>query len=900
MGTRGGGAFYSNITSLGLRQQRNFAPPRNSRSTVQPWAYFDALEHGPYRTVEKAIQQAVTGIVPASTMAAVEADGSDVDEAISPRQPTSIAHDVHFGAISDKIESLDLRVDPDAQTTVTDYLDFTEYLPADIMRSLTLIGKLDQTYIDASTRVHNLTSTWGELPSLPPEVRPAPVRLRADISESLDVVVNSRIYSHAEATRMAETVNRHYNRAKTILAKLTTMKENYPPPEEQKSPVMAKSPQLSRTKVNLRAEGGALKPRRPRVPRITVPGEVLAPYELNYDEYSDDSDESSDDDDAVSLPRATPGAQPRIKLVKTAKPPKVRTSKPVKTSSGSGGPPHGFPPAVPLSQLKPPPENAVPGSADAPWLMLTGYEMAKLRKRMKKNAQWTPSETMIARELSVLGRGADAYKLAKQQADDEGRPFDSSLPVPVYDAEGVAHPPFGALSLDTALTAEERQKNNRGMKLNEAKKLKKENNLSKLAAQEAEESTRQFLETARALISGFNPVDQGQAAASRAPPQLQPQPKKRKREALPEADGDKGDSQETPSQKSHSKRTKTETPVPVPPAHETPVHPPQLSANNSAALLRRATPVPIPVPGQDQSMVAAPLSGSSASPPLNGSGSCTTVTTTVPLKMSSETPVLPPLTSPQKSTTPIFPPTRETRAREAARKEQHQDPSQPVRSASRAATPGASSAAGDVAAQKRPPSRRGMSQEPQQASLAADRSRRASTARNTPAPESAAQQQQQQQQQLLQQQQQQQQQRQAGSKRPKRPAPGVVSRTSSGGSSAVTRRKAPPKKKRGQQQAQQAQQQKRDSKDSAAIREEAGEVDVDDEGNDIDPEEPRYCLCNRVSFGTMIQCDNIDVSLSPRRPLGCKMTPFLGSLTGTDCGRGRTASKSGSTSSASA
>ena len=37
------------------------------------------------------------------------------------------------------------------------------------------------------------------------------------------------------------------------------------------------------------------------------------------------------------------------------------------------------------------------------------------------------------------------------------------------------------------------------------------------------------------------------------------------------------------------------------------------------------------------------------------------------------------------------------------------------------------------------------------------------------------------------------------------------------------------------------------------------EVEVDDDGNVIDPNEPRYCLCNGVSFGTMIQCDN-DVS----------------------------------------
>ena len=35
---------------------------------------------------------------------------------------------------------------------------------------------------------------------------------------------------------------------------------------------------------------------------------------------------------------------------------------------------------------------------------------------------------------------------------------------------------------------------------------------------------------------------------------------------------------------------------------------------------------------------------------------------------------------------------------------------------------------------------------------------------------------------------------------------------------------------------------------------------MDDEGNLIDPNEPRYCLCNRVSFGEMINCENVDVS----------------------------------------
>jgi hypothetical protein len=63
----------------------------------------------------------------------------------------------------------------------------------------------------------------------------------------------------------------------------------------------------------------------------------------------------------------------------------------------------------------------------------------------------------------------------------------------------------------------------------------------------------------------------------------------------------------------------------------------------------------------------------------------------------------------------------------------------------------------------------------------------------------------------------------------------------------VGKRKAPPKKK------------------ARLTKKEKGQMetemeDVDDEGNPISSEEPRYCLCNRVSFGTMIQCDNVDVS----------------------------------------
>ncbi|TPX12051.1 uncharacterized protein E0L32_007166 [Thyridium curvatum] len=750
----------------------------------------------------------------------MEGPGADPGEGVSPRRKTSVEQAMpSFGAMSNPLDSLDLRADPDAQATVTDFLDFTEYLPADIMRSLTLIGQLDQTYIDASTNVHDLTTTWGRLPDMPPEERPAAVQVRADISQNLNRALSSRVYSHAEAVRMADNVSRHYNRAKIILGKLQTMMENYPTAEEQKSPVAARSPQMSRTpKISVRSEGGQ-RVRRQRVSRITVPGEVLAPYELDYESYTEESDDESEDDDS-SPPRETPAAPPRIKLLKTPKTPKARMPRPTMTGQGF----HPLSTSGVLAQLKPPPDDAVPGSADAPWLQLTAYELAKLRKRMKKNAQWTPSETMIARELKVLGRGVEAWRAAKKAAEDEDRPFENTLPVSVVDENGVSGPPLGALSIDAALAAEDKQNTNRGMKLNAAKKIKRES-LAQLAAQEAEESARKLREAAKAI---FAPNAAAVQAPGKTPGNVKP-PRKRKRDSQPEADAEKPDMSESPAQKPQPKRPKTETPVPIPqptlqaasssaPAHETPVHPPLLSAGNPAVKPKSTTPVPVPIPpGQDHSNSKLSLSNSPAS--VASTPGSNTVTTTVPLKPPADTHIPPPIHSPKKSTTPILPPVRETRTREAARKEQARESLPPVKPPSRAATPAASEPL------RRPMSRgKASSQEPP-ASLAVDRPRRASTARNTPVPEV----------------------RQPG-KRPKRPAPGIISRTNSGGNSAVGKRKAAPKKKRGAPK-------KDKGQPDAEI-----EVEVDDEGNVIDPDEPRYCLCNGVSFGTMIQCDNTDVS----------------------------------------
>ncbi|KAK4043216.1 inhibitor of growth protein 3 [Parachaetomium inaequale] len=812
-------------------------------------------------------------------MAAEDILRRDMDDAISPRQPApSIERAMQsVGRLSNPLNHLDLRADPDAQATVSDFLDFTEYLPADIARSLTLIGNLGDTYVDGSTNVHKLSTLWGRLPNIPPADKTGAVGLRGEIADDLHHALNSRVFSLAESQRMTENVLRHYARAKTILGKLAAMQENYPTADEQKSPVTAKSPQMSRApKMAPRTDGQ--KVRRPRVPRITVPGEVLAPYDLNYDAYTTGTDSSSgeEEDDEEGL---TPAPQARIKVVKG----RSKTPKPGRAPRpGASAAPPSTPGASLLStsaamaQLAPPPANAIIGGPDAPWGQLTPYELAKLRKRMKKNAAWTPSDTMVARELNGLGRGVDAFRAAKQKAEEEGRVFDGQMPVPDIDPDtGQTRMPAGALTLE-ALASDEKNLSNRGMKLNEAKKLKREM-LAKMAAEEAEESARRFDAIARTLMSDpnqSNVQDQSKAAA-KATAQ-----KKRKRDSAPEAETEKLETTEGQVQRPQLKRTKTETPVPPPVltpggsqmSHETPTQP--LQRASTAGMLHSTTPIPLPIHGQEQSITAkSATSAASATSPASSYAGPTGAPTLAPVKLpAAETPILPPVISPKKSMTPILPPTRETRKTQAAHAQEQQQLEARIaqvtgplsRSASPAVAPkpdpDAASAAAPTTVTRRPASRGGgkaTSQEPQP-SLAADRPRRASTARNTPAPERAAADQQ------------------SftaaaaatptpaataagtttaagggarlagGNKRAKRPAPGIISRTNSGGNSAVGMRKAAPRKKSAS------------ARGKAAAAKAATAVEVDDEGNVIDPHEERYCLCNRVSFGTMIQCDNGD------------------------------------------
>jgi hypothetical protein len=740
----------------------------------------------------------------------------------SSRRKGKIAEAIQSMAnLNNSMEPLELPTDPDAQATITDFLDFTEYLPSDMMRSLTLIGNLDQTYCHGSANVNDLTKTYGKLPDFPADGRPDPVALRADISDNLAEAVNARVLSHAEACRMAENVDRHYNRAKNILAKLQAMAEAYPPSRESspvaqksKSPVASRAPKITLRLENSRAEQSGPKVRKHRAPRITVPGEVLAPYELDYESYGTESDDWDSEDDEPLTPRATPGrslgaSSSRIKL-KIPKIPKSKVPKPPRAPRPPGvmgtnvhSAVAGISTSNALAKLKPPPADAVNGSIHKPWLQLTDWELASLRKRMKKNAVWSPSDTMIARELKVLGRGIEAYRAAKDKADATGQPLDQPTPPQLLgqtvDAEG-------AISVE-ALGLTDTQLSNRGMKLNEAKKLKKENQakeLAKQAAEEAEESARKVAQAAKAMKGLFDHGEEETPGKKKAKAKTSAKTpaKKRKRESNIDGESERpseGESavkmeKEEKTEQPTAKRTKTETPVPAP--H--PIAP------------KEAQPTPVPE-----------LTPSIASE--------------TPAEASADILAVPaPEPSPKKSSTPILPPGKKPTKKEAAQQREAAKKASAEAAASSAANnrPRRSSVAKTptpAPEQKRPTSSRSKAGSIEPAGTATiDRPRRASTARNTPAPTEPRQ-----------------------PRRTKRPAPGVVTASSEGSTAvSVGKRSAATRKKAGT---------KREKRDGREASREIFE-EIDDEGNIIDPDEPRYCLCNRVSFGTMIGCENENVS----------------------------------------
>ena len=434
-----------------------------------------------------------------------------------------------------------LPTDPDAQATVTDFLDYTEYLPSDLVRSLRLIGNLDDAYLSSAETVHKRSKVYGSLPGLSPDKRPSSQYLRQEISHNLDHAINARESAYAEASRLYDKVDRHYSRIGSIISKLQALPK---PPSRDPTPIpRVRSPQISRAKtrgdgtppprITLRLDGprngasagrirgASVQKSRYRSQKVTVPGEVLPPP--NPDSPPPITDSEWEIGPISPIPVATsrvgvssrsrPIKPSRIRVQKSPNTPKLqKLVRPPRIPGAMGTNVHsavaGISTSNALSLLDPPPPNAKPGTVHAPWMRLTEWEMAKLRKRMKKNAIWSPSETMIRRELSDAGRGPENYRATKARCDEAEEEFLDEDNI-ATSAPGKPLAP-GEISSD-ALSLGYSQLSNRGMKLNEAKKAKKETvarEQAALAAAEAELAAKRLADVGSSMKSLFNkPID---------------------------------------------------------------------------------------------------------------------------------------------------------------------------------------------------------------------------------------------------------------------------------------------------------------------------------------------------------------------------------------------------------
>ncbi|KAI1629117.1 hypothetical protein EDD37DRAFT_644882 [Exophiala viscosa] len=321
----------------------------------------------------------------------------------------------------------DGAVDPDAQAAVTDFLDYTEYLPADLIRSFTLIRGLDDTYLDKTSTLNDLTKLYGSLPTITPAARPDPQELRSQISTHLDSALNARESAYAEACRLYDVVDRHQNRLKSILAKLNAIPK---PPSRDPTPQPPTSPQIKRSRSGRKLEDGpstrlTLHPprgttvasailRKPRGRRVTVPGEVMPPYD------PDSPIASTEVSDWESPPPSPPR---QVLKLKQPKIPSAVSQRREKSSPELDRQRDVRETTEPYRKPTPPPEDAPLGSKYRPWTHLTEYEMYKLRKKMKKNLAWEPSDIMIRRELADRGRGWENYYRGKADADANGTTF---------------------------------------------------------------------------------------------------------------------------------------------------------------------------------------------------------------------------------------------------------------------------------------------------------------------------------------------------------------------------------------------------------------------------------------------------------------------------------------------
>jgi hypothetical protein len=670
--------------------------------------------------------------------------------------------------IADEYRSLSRQppTDPDIQATLSDFLTYTEHFPSHLTRALALI---EQQTVKAERKIasiHQDTTSYALLPTLPENTRPNPVDLRRNISYALEEAETACRMRVEEATRLEQMAKSEASRLDIVVEKLKAQPlppSRDPTPASDEQPALT-SPNLKReSRLSLRGDEIKVADKtnkrlltdkaasKLRGRKVMVPGEVLPPPDPNAPIETMSGWTSPRVSPPVEEPpartlKAPTTPRPRSRTPKLPKQDKEKDkdkeSKSPLTPKRAPRPPGqpgtnahsalaGISTSNALLALKPPPDDAVNGSVWMPWMRLTEWEMAKLRKRMKKNAIWVPSLTMVRRELKALGRGVAGRDAAKTAAQAGGPPFvdetcesDPTKIEVTGDDQAIITAMLGNQIYEDQDEDADAELVNRGMRLNEAKKLKRVRMLEEqkeAAAQLArEQGTEAPVEDAKALVDG----------------------KKRKRESTPAV--------------------------------------PALDPSTQ-------TPDPLSKPGP------APKKLKIAMPPAPV------------VSTASQVPLAPagPSASPQQLTL--------TQARRAARAATPTLPRRPtlILKASKAVS-------------EEPPNRRTSLR---RGSMGDDET--PGSPRGSAAPRSAT-------------------------RRSRRPVPGVI--TGGDNESAkvgVSRRKSAPKKKAASSSKPHT---PTTTTAGMATLSLAGQVEEDE----TDPSEPRYCVCDDISWGTMIACDNED------------------------------------------
>ncbi|OQO00805.1 hypothetical protein B0A48_13492 [Cryoendolithus antarcticus] len=422
--------------------------------------------------------------------------------------------------ISDDFRSISKQppTDPDIHATLSDYLTYTEHFPSHLTRALKLIAEQRRVAEAKIASIHADTTSYALLPTLPKDTRPDPVLLRRNISYALEDAERACRMRVAEAQRLEEMALRESKRLDIVLTKLKAqpMPPSRDPTPEQQERTALTSPNLKREGVigvGTRSADVLAEEVRParrldkaasklRGRKVMVPGEVLPPPDPNalIETMSD-----------WTSPRRSPIIEeppPKQRSLKPASArPRSRTPRPPKPTQSTEdataeklqrtpkprGPRQPGQPGTnahsqlagisttnALLALKPPPDEAVNGSRWLPWNSLTEWEMARLRKRMKKNAIWIPSKTMVRRELKTLGRGVagrDAAKVAAAEGgpdfvDENGEPDPTKVEVSGED-QATMNAMLGPAVYTEGDDDADAELINRGMRLNEAKKMKR-------------------------------------------------------------------------------------------------------------------------------------------------------------------------------------------------------------------------------------------------------------------------------------------------------------------------------------------------------------------------------------------------------------------------------------------